>query len=491
MNIVRRIDFAPTVSPAVVSTAGTISGVTPAGAVGPWTGTITGMTTAGLTKGSIFTATAGAGSLGAGGYVRVVEIGEDSTSLIFTKVGGTRPVNGAITNISTSENDVAVFQNPRANYTITQNATLGFVTVSNVGNNGGGAGVDGVDILTNIETLEFADQVISVSALAPSATQLSVLTAPGGATPTAALAQQPVIQVLTATNLLAATSTAPVTVALVAPAAGVSLAGTLTVNAINGIATFTNLSVRGTVGQTATLRFTSAGLTSPVDQTVTINAVAGAGTLSLVTRAAPGVSGNGVLATQPVVQLAGGSAATVTISINGGAAFAPTSVLTSNFSGVGPITAAFSGLSITTVPRTGLYTLTYTTDTAVVVTQQISLATTVVTPGTPGGTPGTPGSAGVIQSVVPGLAGSGSVTVTWTPTFGAATYSVQAYAPGGTLPASRTPCTVTVGASVPATYTCVLSGLSATATGTTFAIGIVASNGAASVTYGRVNVLLR
>jgi Ca2+-binding RTX toxin-like protein len=62
------------------------------------------------------------------------------------------------------ENDVAVYQAPRANYTIAVNPTTGIITVTDP-RNGGGVTIDGVDSLRNIETLRFADGDLVVSSI--------------------------------------------------------------------------------------------------------------------------------------------------------------------------------------------------------------------------------------------------------------------------------------------------------------------------------------
>jgi hypothetical protein len=79
----------------------------------------------------------------------------------------------------TTENDIAVFQSPRANYTITVNAN-GTITVADSGN-GALALVDGTDTLRNIETLRFSDGDVLVSSLPPRAPGLVLSGAVGGA----------------------------------------------------------------------------------------------------------------------------------------------------------------------------------------------------------------------------------------------------------------------------------------------------------------------
>ncbi len=76
------------------------------------------------------------------------------------------------------ENDVAVYQAPRANYTIVLNAN-GTITVTDP-RNGGGVTIDGVDTLRNIETLRFTDGDLAVSSLPSSAPVLVAGGAVGG-----------------------------------------------------------------------------------------------------------------------------------------------------------------------------------------------------------------------------------------------------------------------------------------------------------------------
>ena len=76
------------------------------------------------------------------------------------------------------ENDIAVYQAPRANYTIVLNAN-GTITVTDP-RNGGGTTIDGVDTLRNIETLRFTDGDLLVSSLPPSAPVLVAGGAVGG-----------------------------------------------------------------------------------------------------------------------------------------------------------------------------------------------------------------------------------------------------------------------------------------------------------------------
>ena len=94
--------FAP-IDDTVISTTGTVGSITGSG---PWTAVITGMsTTAGLTAGDSITATAGTGSLGAGGAYEVVSV-DSSTQITFTATGGTIPTAGTVTNVTLTDQTV-------------------------------------------------------------------------------------------------------------------------------------------------------------------------------------------------------------------------------------------------------------------------------------------------------------------------------------------------------------------------------------------------
>lgn len=83
----------------VISTTGTVGSIT--GASSPWTASITGMTSnSGLIVGSTITATAGTGSLGTGGVYTVQSL-VGTTGITFRATGGTVPLAGTITTITT------------------------------------------------------------------------------------------------------------------------------------------------------------------------------------------------------------------------------------------------------------------------------------------------------------------------------------------------------------------------------------------------------
>ncbi len=182
---------------------------------------------------------------------------------------------------------------------------------------------------------------------------VGIQTQPAGAVNATPFTTQPVVRILDNAGLLIATSTASVT-ASVATGTGV-LGGTLTVAAVNGVATFTNLQLTGSGAHT--LSFASAGLTSATSASITVGA--GAPTqLAITTQPAGAVSGVN-FTTQPVVAIrdAGNNATTSTASVT--AAIASGTGTLSGTTTVAAVNgvATFTNLQIAGV---GAHTLTFT-----------------------------------------------------------------------------------------------------------------------------------
>jgi hypothetical protein len=84
---------------ATISATGTVGTIT---GVGPWTAVLSGMsTTTGLIVGSSLSATVGTGSLGGSGSYIVTSI-DSKTQVSYSATGGTTPVAGSITTITTT-----------------------------------------------------------------------------------------------------------------------------------------------------------------------------------------------------------------------------------------------------------------------------------------------------------------------------------------------------------------------------------------------------
>jgi hypothetical protein len=195
------------------------------------------------------------------------------------------------------------------------------------------------------------------------ATALAITTAPTTAVNGVALAPQPVIRLVDANGNTVPTSAVTITAAL-ASGSGV-LGGTLTANTVNGVATFTNLALTGTVGN-YTINFSSGALTSVTSGAIALSAGAPAGlaflvqpsTVASAAAIAPAVqvrvvdaSGNLVSTATNTVTMALGSnpvggVLSGTLSVAAVAGVASFSTLTLDKAGVGySLAASSSGLA--------------------------------------------------------------------------------------------------------------------------------------------------
>ncbi len=104
------------------------------------------------------------------------------------------------------------------------------------------------------------------------ATKVLMQTEPVGGASGAPLATQPVVKITDANGNTVTLSSASVTAAI-ASGTGGTLGGTTMVSAVNGVATFTNLILTGTVGTNYTLQFASSGLTSAMSAMVQVLSV--------------------------------------------------------------------------------------------------------------------------------------------------------------------------------------------------------------------------
>ncbi|MFN7621507.1 MAG: hypothetical protein ACK5RS_00005, partial [Acidobacteriota bacterium] len=140
----------------------------------------------------------------------------------------------------------------------TVNAVNGVATFSSLSL----AGVLGTNYVLRFTSGSFSVDSETVTPSGPGVlTQLLLATPPGAAGPSAtALGTQPVVELRDSAGNLATGSTAAVTVAIQSGAGG-TLGGTTTVNAVNGVATFSGLTLAGVVGTSYVLRFTSGLLT--------------------------------------------------------------------------------------------------------------------------------------------------------------------------------------------------------------------------------------
>jgi hypothetical protein len=109
----------------------------------------------------------------------------------------------------------------------------------------------------------FAGQTYTVTA---PATQISITTTAAGAPSGLAFTTQPVITIKDAAGNTVTSSNVAV---IMTVSTGATIIGSATINAINGIATFTDVGISGTSGTAYTLTFASSGLTS-ANQSITL-----------------------------------------------------------------------------------------------------------------------------------------------------------------------------------------------------------------------------
>ncbi len=217
---------------------------------------------------------------------------------------------------------------------------------------------------TNTLTATIAGTAITgtINATAtPVAAQVGIATQPSGAVSGLAFSQQPVIELRDIDGVLAYTATASVTATLAAGSG--TLLGTTTVNAVGGVATFSNLRIDGAGEHTIT--FSSTGLTSATSTSFVVSQVVAS--LVVTTQPAGAVSGT-AFSTQPVVELrdnAGlpvvGGTANVTASVASGTGALYGGLTVESFDGV----ATFTDLAI---EGTGAHTLSFTSGTATAAT---------------------------------------------------------------------------------------------------------------------------
>jgi len=238
--------------------------------------------------------------------------------------------------------------------TLTATAVNGVATFSGLKLTGSGSSTikftDGAATATS-------NSIIIQSAVV--ATSLAVQTQPAGAVSGVAFTTQPVVQIRDGNGALMTTATNAVTVAI-ASGTG-TLAGTTTVNAVGGVATFNGLKITGT--GTFTLTFTSTGLTPATSAAFTVTAPQIATKLGILTQPSA-TSESGVnLAVQPVIEIrdASGnrvatSSAVVTATISNGSCGEQSHGQTFTATAVNGV-ATFSGIH---VDGSGPHVITFT-----------------------------------------------------------------------------------------------------------------------------------
>ena len=199
----------------------------------------------------------------------------------------------------------------------------------------------------------------AIALSAGSGSRLSITTQPSATAQNGvAFAQQPVIQLRDASNNPVAQSGVVVTVAILTGGGTLGGTTTATTNAF-GVATFSGLSITGTVGA-RTLLFGASGYTTVTSNAINITAGAAAA-LTITTQPSATAQSGQPFATQPALQLrdesgnaVSQSGVVVSASVNGaGASLIGTASATTNASGV----ASFSNLGLS--GTVGSYSLSF------------------------------------------------------------------------------------------------------------------------------------
>jgi len=150
--------------------------------------------------------------------------------------------------------------------------------------------------------------------MAGAAAKLAFSTQPSSSTAGAVFGTQPVVTIQDAAGNKVTASTAAVTLAITLGTgnSGAALSGTKTVNAVNGMATFSGLSVN-LVGSGYTLSATSGALTSATSSAFDVT-VRPAAKLAFATQPSSSNAAGAYLGTQPVVTIQDAAGSTVTAS---------------------------------------------------------------------------------------------------------------------------------------------------------------------------------
>jgi hypothetical protein len=248
--------------------------------------------------------------------------------------------------------------------TTTLNAVAGIATFTNVGISGTAGTTYTLTFTSGSLT---ATQTITITPTFGTPTQATLTTPALGSASGSAFTTQPVITIKDAAGNIVTNSTASVTMTV---SSGATTVGTTTINAVAGIATFTNVGISGIAGTPYTLTFTSTGLTSA---TQSITPTFGIATQATLTTPALGSASGSAFTTQPVITIkdaAGNivtnSTASVTMTVSSGA----TTVGTTTINAVAGI-ATFTNVGISGIAGTP-YTLTFTSTGLTSATQSIT-----------------------------------------------------------------------------------------------------------------------
>jgi uncharacterized protein YxjI len=247
--------------------------------------------------------------------------------------------------------------------TTTVNAVAGVATFTNVGI----SGTAGTAYTLTFTSGSLTTATQSITPTFGTATQATLSTNAAGSASGSAFTTQPVITIKDAFSNTVTNSTASVTMTV--SGNGITV-GTTTVNAVAGVATFTNVGISGTAGTAYTLTFTSGSLTTA---TQSITPTFGLATQATLTTNAAGSASGSAFTTQPVITIKDAfgntvtnSTASVTMTVSGNG----TTVGTATVNAVAGV-ATFTNVGISGTAGTA-YTLTFTSGSLTTATQSIT-----------------------------------------------------------------------------------------------------------------------
>ncbi len=302
-----------------VGGTGTFGAVSAAGSAvytASFTGAVAGAVTIGATISSSAVATSANLTVNPGTATKLAFTTQPSGSNTAGAAFATQPVvtvqdaEGNTVTSSTASVTIAIGTNVGSGTlsgTATVNAVNGIATFSGLSINKTGTGYT---LAATSSGLTGATSS-SFDVIPGSATTLAITTEPSSTnTAGTAFATQPVVTVLDADGNTVTGSTASITLAIGTNPGSGTLSGTATVNAVNGVATFSGLSINKS-GTGYTLAATSSGLTGATSSTFTIQAGA-ASTLAFTTEPGSNATAGASLSTQPVVTVQDAQGNTIT-----------------------------------------------------------------------------------------------------------------------------------------------------------------------------------
>ena len=303
----------------------------------------------------------------------------------------TQPSNAVASGAALAQQPVVIVEDSGGNLVTTNGSTVLASLTSGSGTlvNATKAAFNGIATFSGLTlntpaglyTLTFTDGALtaavssSITVGAGAASQLVIITQPSStAVSGVALVQQPVVKVEDAGGNAITGNSSVVTAAITSGGTNTVLSNTASVSPSTGVATFSGLALRATIG-TYTLTFTDGSLTAAVSGSINVG-VGAATQLVIVTQPSITTPSGAVLVVQPVVKVedAAGNVVTtdtsvVTANITTGGVSA-TNNLKAAVAGV----ASFSALTLNAL--VGSYTLTFTDGTLTpVVSSSIAVTT--------------------------------------------------------------------------------------------------------------------